>query len=1061
MKTRISPLVWGCAVTMTMTTTAGCGSDSAGTDTSDAALDGAAPSDGTGTVDGDAGGEPDGGEPDSVGEPDAGDVGPADPDAGPMDADTNVPEDAITDLDAPDADAGEADGADVELPPDAAEADVSEDTGVDAESGDTGDDDAGTDAVTEDTVGPDVGLPLAVRTVALDQEGYCPGDEVTVEFELNETPVEPVLVQAELSDEFGRFFFPTVVATVETRTSGSLTFDLPADDSVSTQSRVRVVFDGASAVESGLPLGLLPSPEIDVFFFNSFATVRTNHSVSNDTTGVVSQLWEFGEDAVPPTSTAVEPNWTYSTTGFKTVTFTATGSNGCQRQEVFTNAIDVLGCERMIAPDTAVLRGSGGLDGRGENWVCDGANRSDGGGRRLALVEPGGAFNYDGGGSYGAMIRAGGRFTGNDRIALVYETGAILGTVPSTAVECPTMVFDPTNAGEDRCTAAGAGPVVSSVSVTGGVFCVGAERSVGFNTSPAPQTGNRYEVQLSSATGEFFDARVIGSLESSAASGSIPVTIPADVDVNGSYRVRVVTSNPPSIGPAFGPISLSSLAAPQFAPSRNPVFADTDVTFNLTAATTATSYAWDFGEGATPRTSTDAAPTVRWSTAGPKRVSLTVTGSDGCSVTTATETMRVLGCSATVPSDAQVVTTSGGDLFNPNGSIYVCPGAQTRVFGNASPDVFVAEGGSLDWSAISGTGRIYMDRNSLLVGPSVRASGHSVIHESSTLLSRLGEMQTFLCPDVAIDASAVAARCPPFSPVEPGLNVQPIASSTVCADTEIDVTFSEVGLASPDSVYEIELSNESGDFAAPVQLRRVFDAGTYTVRIPAATPPGNSYRIRVRGSAPVVSQLSPTTLLVPPRPAVSFTAQPTVSLAGTAISITNTSSGAVSWEWDFGDGASPASSTSANPGTITYATEGIRDIRLTGTNAELCAASATAVGIRTLSCNPTIPSSAQAISGTGSGSGGSAQIRVCDGGAYSAGGGSYTIYVEPGGTYTRTGGGTYFVYVPAGANYVASTGGITYLVAAPGANITGNASTHVRFDCDSITFDASAAPSCP
>lgn len=75
-----------------------------------------------------------------------------------------------------------------------------------------------------------------------------------------------------------------------------------------------------------------------------------------------------------------------------------------------------------------------------------------------------------------------------------------------------------------------------------------ASGSVAFTSSGTFTAGNVYSVQLSDASGSFAAPTTIGTLSSTATSGSINYTIPAGTASGTGYRVRVVASNPSTIG---------------------------------------------------------------------------------------------------------------------------------------------------------------------------------------------------------------------------------------------------------------------------------------------------------------------------------------------------------------------------------------------------------------------------------------------------------------------------------------------------------------------------------
>ena len=76
-----------------------------------------------------------------------------------------------------------------------------------------------------------------------------------------------------------------------------------------------------------------------------------------------------------------------------------------------------------------------------------------------------------------------------------------------------------------------------------------------------------------------------------------------------------------------------------------------------------------------------------------------------------------------------------------------------------------------------------------------------------------------------------------------------------CVGSMIQVPFAIAGAYDPGNVFTAQLSDAAGSFAAPVTIGTISYtmAGSITAVIPAATPPGNAYRIRVIANNPVVT----------------------------------------------------------------------------------------------------------------------------------------------------------------------------------------------------------------
>ncbi len=87
--------------------------------------------------------------------------------------------------------------------------------------------------------------------------------------------------------------------------------------------------------------------------------------------------------------------------------------------------------------------------------------------------------------------------------------------------------------------------------------------------------------------------------------------------------------------------------------------------------------------------------------------------------------------------------------------------------------------------------------------------------------------------------------------------VQPLASvvcpgSSVSVSYDITGAFNQGGLFVPANIFRAQLSDMNGDFTNPVNIGSVTDyqSGIITATIPANTPPGNGYRIRVISTNP-------------------------------------------------------------------------------------------------------------------------------------------------------------------------------------------------------------------
>ncbi|MCB9191260.1 MAG: PKD domain-containing protein [Flavobacteriales bacterium] len=86
--------------------------------------------------------------------------------------------------------------------------------------------------------------------------------------------------------------------------------------------------------------------------------------------------------------------------------------------------------------------------------------------------------------------------------------------------------------------------------------------TVDFTSTGTFNSGNTYSVELSDGAGDFGSAMTIGSLSSTANSGTINITIPAGMDAGTGYKVRVVSSNPSVTGTESSAFTITTTCVP-------------------------------------------------------------------------------------------------------------------------------------------------------------------------------------------------------------------------------------------------------------------------------------------------------------------------------------------------------------------------------------------------------------------------------------------------------------------------------------------------------------------
>jgi hypothetical protein len=135
-----------------------------------------------------------------------------------------------------------------------------------------------------------------------------------------------------------------------------------------------------------------------------------------------------------------------------------------------------------------------------------------------------------------------------------------------------------------------------------GSYCAGTAISASFTIKGKFEEGNIFSIQLSDTTGSFINSQVIGSLSSTTPTtiiGSLPIDLPA----SKKYRIRVVGSNPRTIGTDGSFFTVFAAPKVKFDPPSpikvcNSTF---PITVNVTGGK---SYEWRDGSTATNRSIT-------------------------------------------------------------------------------------------------------------------------------------------------------------------------------------------------------------------------------------------------------------------------------------------------------------------------------------------------------------------------------------------------------------------------------------------------------------------------
>ena len=345
----------------------------------------------------------------------------------------------------------------------------------------------------------------------------------------------------------------------------------------------------------------------------------------------------------------------------------------------------------------------------------------------------------------------------------------------------------------------------------------------------------------------------------------------------GTYTITLIVTSASGlkntlIKPAY--INVRALPQPNF--TATPVSGcfplRVQFTDNTVANTTATSWQWDFGDGATSSLQN---PLHTYTSSGSFSVTLVVTNEFGCIKSLTKPNFVVVNQGV----NAQFTVQSSG-----------CTAPQTAQFTNSTTSV-----GPLTYLWNFGDGF-----TSTLPSPS-----HTYTANGSYTV-RLIATNSFGCSDTLTRPAAVVVG---------NLNLNIAAPDSACANKFIPFQINST--PTPTTV-----SWNFGDGTTSTSLNPV---KAYSV-------PGN-YVVTLQATLGACTNTITKNMVIVPSPTGSFTANNTASCrAPLTVQFTSTSMGAQSYNWNFGDGST---STQANP-THTYTADGIYTVRLVLSNSVGC-----------------------------------------------------------------------------------------------------------------------------
>ena len=359
----------------------------------------------------------------------------------------------------------------------------------------------------------------------------------------------------------------------------------------------------------------------------------------------------------------------------------------------------------------------------------------------------------------------------------------------------------------------------------------GASISIPFTKTGNFAAANVFTAQLSDASGSFASPTNIGTLTSSSA-GTINGTIPAGTPSGTGYRVRVVSSttyqtatpNTSDITINLASVSVAPTAAQTIAANTN------GNTLTATESSTSTAREWKFA-------TVSGGP---YSSFSPAQTGTTYTPNFANAGT------YYVVCESTFGS---VTTRSNEVTVNVVKNQIAPAGTQSLLVGDAGTTLTVTEtpaAASREWVYSFTSGGPYVSFSPTETGttylPQFNSPGtyHVVCKSVISGLDVISNEVVISVGSLNISTGAVTGSPFEFSPSAP--------------DANITVPFSVSGPFTAGNVFTAQLSDANGSFSSPTAIGTLTSTtgGSISAIIPANTPAGTGYLVRVIGSNPSV-----------------------------------------------------------------------------------------------------------------------------------------------------------------------------------------------------------------
>lgn len=446
-------------------------------------------------------------------------------------------------------------------------------------------------------------------------------------------------------------------------------------------------------------------------------------------------------------------------------------------------------------------------------------------------------------------------------------------------------------------------PTIATGTITPTTYYVsaasGATVSVPFTLTGTFNSNNTVIAQLSDAAGSFASPVTIGSVNATA-SGTITATIPAGTPAGTGYRIRVVSSNPALTAADNGNNLTIINVSNSIAPSAVQTIAANTNGNALTVTETAgiVSREWKYstvsGSGYVSfnPVQTGNTYTPNFATAGTYYVVCISTYPGSVSVTSNEVQVNVVSNSIAPSAPQSILVSTLGTTLTVT---------ETPV------------GSSREWEFSTTQGGPYSAFNPMQMGttytPNFAASGVYYVVCKSIIN---GVQVTSNEVQISVNSVTLATGTITGSPFE---------FSASAPNATVNVPFTTSGSFNTGNVFTAQLSDANGSFASATTIGSIntTSSGTIVATIPASTPAGTGYRIRVVASNPSVFGTDNGTDLTIDQfnNSISPTATQTImyNTSGSTLSVTASQNATHEWKYSATSGSGYVSFNPAETGT--------------------------------------------------------------------------------------------------------------------------------------------------